>query len=156
EQGTGDRGQGTGKTENPTPNAQRPTPNAQRPTPNPVTALAFSPDSKTLAVGLYREVQFWDVEKKQKISVWRGHKDAVRALAYTKDARWLAAGGGLPAMSGEIRLWDTAAGREIRVLGEHTDNVTAISFNPDGTKLASASADRTVRIWDVAAGKTLF
>jgi WD40 repeat protein len=123
--------------------------------PNPVTALAFFPDGKTLAVGVYREVQFWDLETKKKKSVWRGHKDAVRSLVFTKDGKMLAAGGGLPAISGEVRLWDTTTGRETKVLGEHTDNVNAVAFSLDGKMLASASADKTIRIWNIETGKTL-
>ena len=37
-------------------------------------------------------------------------------------------------------------------LEEHTSSVTRIVFSPDGTTLASASDNRTIRLWDVATG----
>jgi WD40 repeat protein len=38
----------------------------------------------------------------------------------------------------------------------HTDWVNQVVYNPDGSRLATASRDRTVRIWDAASGKELF
>jgi dipeptidyl aminopeptidase/acylaminoacyl peptidase len=121
----------------------------------PVTALAFAPDGKILAVGTYREVQFWSLETKTIASRWTGHTDTVRALVYSKDGRMLAAGGGIAGATGEVRLWEVGAGKEVRAFGDDADAINGIAFSPDGARVATASSDKLVKTWETATGKLI-
>jgi WD40 repeat protein len=49
-------------------------------------------------------------------------------------------------------LSDAASGKMITVLKGHSDAISAGAFSLDGTLLATASLDRTTRIWDVLTG----
>ena len=48
-----------------------------------------------------------------------------------------------------------ADGKELRTLDGHNGAVFELAFRPDGKVLASASGDRTVKLWNVATGERL-
>jgi hypothetical protein len=42
-----------------------------------------------------------------------------------------------------------------KILSGHGDSVRSAAFSPDGSRILSASADNTVRIWDAATGREI-
>jgi WD40 repeat protein len=47
-----------------------------------------------------------------------------------------------------VRLWETAEGDEVLTLRGHTGAVSGVAWGRDGRRLASASKDGTVQVWD--------
>jgi WD40 repeat protein len=77
--------------------------------------------------------------------------EAVHALAFSPDGRWLAAA----VEDGGVRLWELGQSRVPRRLRGHKGAVTSIAFNSDGTILASAGRDGQTRLWRVLDGSEL-
>ncbi|MBI1916197.1 MAG: PQQ-binding-like beta-propeller repeat protein [Planctomycetes bacterium] len=127
---------------------------------NAVETLAFSPDGKTLALGTWGTVKLLDPSTGKELPAPSRHKDWVCSVAFSPDGKFLVSAGGnefAPARNdyktiGEVKLWDVAARTE-RSLKGHTNKVFAAAFSRDSKTLATGSADRTVRLWDVATGK---
>ena len=123
-----------------------------------VTALAFSPDGVTLAVGLGSptqrdtandepaEVALWDVPADSPRATLKGHSGPVFSIAFSPDGRTVATG----SYDYSVRLWEAHDGAPLAELLGHTGTVFGVAFSPDGRLLASGSYDRTVRLWHAA------
>jgi WD40 repeat protein/serine/threonine protein kinase len=119
--------------------------------------VCFSPDGRQLSVSLWNgrnvKVFGWDGDKLVESSTLKGHSDAVAAVAYSPDGKYLASGSGK-----EFKLCDAKSLEEIRTI--HTP-AQELAFTPDSRTLyASATKARAAPIhtwtrWDVATQKEL-
>jgi WD40 repeat protein len=125
------------------------------PAPTPNYAIAFSPDSKRLAMaGPNNVIELRDPESGQVVgNIANAHAAPLRGLAYSHDGFLLAS----CSQDGTVKIWDVLSGKEplrLRAIlkDHHPHWVTDVAFSPDSKYLASASYDATVKIWDAKEG----
>jgi WD40 repeat protein len=117
-----------------------------------VSAVAFSPDGRTLAVGTLSRVALWSLADGCPVAFLTDTPGPVHALVFSRDGRRLVVGSGLPARSGAVRVYAVPDGTLEQVFEGHKDVVYAIALRNDGCQLASAGFDSTVRLWNLADG----
>jgi WD40 repeat protein len=133
-----------------------------------VESLVYSPDGKYLVSGSFKEISIWDGktgELKKKIT---GFAHEVVSLAFSQEGKILATGGGSPTEDGEVKFFAVDAWNQLgEIKAGHSDTVYGLCFSPEsfevindkkekvkfGLMIATCSADKFVKIWDVPSGK---
>lgn len=113
-----------------------------------LTCLAFSPDGRQLALGIWgASIALWDVSRQEIVQRLRGPADGeCFDLAFSPDGKLVAA----PSSDKTVWLWDLATGKERAVLrGGHQSRVWSVAFSPDGKLLASGGEHDSLKLWNL-------
>lgn len=131
-------------------------------------SLGFSPDGKTLLVGVVggpdgaAPVHVWDVVGRKPVGRLAGHAGSVWSLAFLPDGRRAVSAGS----DATMRLWDVAAGTELKRLGGHPGAVFSVAVSNDGRYALTGTGHRWaggwrdadaygVQVWDLETGRAL-
>src|SRR5207244_4264824 len=74
----------------------------------------------------------------------------IEAVAAARAGKLLAIG-----RANDVLLHDAETGAQVASCQGHEGNVTCVAFSADGKRVASGSADKSVKIWNAATGKEL-
>ncbi|MEH2332941.1 WD40 repeat domain-containing protein [Nostoc sp.] len=117
-----------------------------------VNSISFSPDGKTIASGSWdKTIKLWNIESGESQTL-SGHTDKVWRVRYSPmNGNMIASA----STDNTVRLWNAKSGEFLGELKGNTDLVYDISFSPDSKKIATASWDGKIKIWDTTTKKEL-
>ena len=111
-----------------------------------VSSVTFSPDGSRLA-SASNTVRLWD-SRTDHVAGPSVHFDTLYTVAFSPDGSKLAS---VPASNNKtILLRDGITGIYIATLEGHSGSIGFMIFLADGSRLASASEDGTIRLWDIS------
>lgn len=124
-----------------------------------IWSLAWSPDGRLLASAGEDDIGpkdktllIWDLNKRT-FTPLPGHQDKVLAVAFSPDGRLLASA----SADRTVILWDTNGFIPIDQISDYGNWVTSLDFNAEGEpRLATASFDRTIRLYKILPRESLF
>lgn len=112
-----------------------------------LTAVKLSGDGGRLAVsGEAGLAKVFDTATGAELCELKGHGGLVSAVAFTPDGKRVATAAGRV-----VRVFDAGSGKPGGEITGHGGDVTAVAFSSDGKRLVTGSADRTAKVWALAA-----
>lgn len=110
-------------------------------------ALAFSPDSRWLAVGHEDRITCFDLSTGEPSHRWQARGRAYR-LDFHPDSRRIAVG---YYETNVVSIYDADDGGHLTDLPAGTSSLTTVAWHPEGNLLATGGSDPRIQIWDVPA-----
>jgi WD40 repeat protein len=124
--------------------------------PAPIMAMAFSNDGEELAIAGHHEVTIWDPNTGLLLRRLKNLPLRIQSIQWLPEGKQFVIGGGTAGEYGELSLIDAMTGFRLTTFDTFEDLVLGVGLDQTGERVAAVSADRTVRVYDLASNTPLW
>src|SRR5262249_8297940 len=115
-------------------------------------SAVFSPDGQRAAVASTGGVRFWELTPGKEVGLSLQLGAMANGLVFSADGHRV-----LTSTPESSQVWDATAGTALSPVLKHSNPVPTVnrdaSLSPDAQWVATASNERSVRVWDAATGE---
>lgn len=114
------------------------------------TSVTFSPNGKLIAsTGLDEIVRVHSAESGKLVREYDGHSRPTNEARFLPSGKHIvSASGGRAVGKNEIHIWEVATGETASSIDSHKGPVFDVTVSRDGKLIASASRDKTAKVWE--------
>lgn len=128
--------------------------------------VAFSPDSRIVAVSYNADLYLWDVQTGEMLfylldsaknlklpgGIVAAHRNPIYYLLFSHDGKHLFSG----SIDSHVKQWSVSTGKLVQTFSGHSARISSLALSPDGKTLATGSHDKKAKLWEAETGRLLW
>lgn len=121
-----------------------------------ITAIGCSPWAPLVAVAGQKQISLYHTDSGQLLGVIPFTEGIPQSLRFSRDGRYLVAGGGEHSVNGIAAVYNIETGERLATVGDELDTVFDADCNDKMSRIALGGPQKMLRIFDATDGSLLF
>ncbi len=114
----------------------------------PVTSVDWAQDR--VAISRFRSVEIGEADSLKTLHTIGDFPGKINSVRFSNDGNRLIVASGIAGFRGDASVWDVKSARLIARITAHNDTLYHAVESPNGKRIATASYDRRIKIWDTS------
>ncbi|MEM9366519.1 MAG: c-type cytochrome domain-containing protein [Planctomycetota bacterium] len=121
-----------------------------------ITAIGTSPWAPLVAIAGQKQIVMYNTDTAELLGVLPFPEGIAQSLRFSRDGRYLIAGGGEHSSLGLVAIYEIKSGQRVATVGDELDVVFDADANDSMSRIALGGPQKMLRIYDATDGTQLF